>query len=331
MKRPKLYKRLPGRYRSTIRQCSLWQGDDHLLSVERTFSEETYRRFHFSDIQALIVRPTAVWHVGTVVAALFLLLFLLPPWFLLQEGETEGALISLLPAVVVLLILLIHLFRGRSCRCYVQMKVGLHELPAIRHLRLARKLLERIRQPIAEAQKGVQVTAQSSSMTPLPSARKPVQVPLQSYSGRWHLLFYGILLLEVILSVWRFFQSGMASFIVNAFCAIALLALAITALVSQRNTRLPGSARVPVWVYLGSYAAFTLFNTMYVNVYLVLKNPRAYASQAQQMQAMINLQTLDHPVYAAGQGLYITIAVVCFLIGVIATLRYRQRNTEARA
>jgi len=330
MKQPKLYTRLPGRRWLIIRQCSLWQGSDHLLSLDRTLSEEVYRRYHFNDIQAMIVRPTAAWHIVSLIVGVLLLLFLLPPWFLWQANNVEGALAAIFPAAFFLLMLLIHLFRGRSCRCYLQMKVGQHELPALRRLRAARKLLDRIQPLIADAQKGVQMTAQAGS-SPLPAARRSAPVALRSYSGRWHLVFYGALLLDVFFSVWRFFQSGMASYIVNAFSAIALLALAITALVAQRNTRLPGSARVPIWIALGSYAMIAMFSSMYVNFFLVLKNPRAFTTQAQQMQTMVNLQTLDHPVYAAVQGLYIAIGVVCFLVGMIATLRYRQRSTEPKA
>jgi len=324
MKRPKLYKRLPGRDRSSIRQCSLWQGDDHLLAVERTFSEETYRRYHYNDIQAVIIRPTATWHVGTVIAGLFLLLLVLLSWFFWQENNVEGALFSLFPSAVVLLILLVHLYRGRSCRCYVQMKIGLHELPALRRLRPARKLLERIREPIAVAQKGVQMTAQANTSSPLSSIHKHAPPLLKPYSGRWHLLFYGVLLLEVFFSVWRMFQPGLASFLVNALSAIALMGFAISALVAQRNTRIPGTARVPVWVVLGSYMAITFFSSMYISVYQVMKNPGNYANQTQQLQSMINMQTLDHPVYATGVVIYIAIAVTCLIIGGIATLRYRQ-------
>lgn len=327
MKRSKLYKRLPGRFRSLLRQCSLWQGDDHFLSVERGFTREIYRRYHFSDIQALIIRPTATWHIGTVVATAFFLLFLFPGWFRWQKLDLEGALMGWFPAAVVLLILLIHLFRGRSCRCYLQMKVGQHELPSLRRLRAARKLQERLRTPIAEAQKEVKTTSQVTSTAPA-DARKPVAVMLKDYSGRWHLVFFGLLLLDLLVDVWRFYQAGLASFVFSALNAIALLAMAITALVAQRNTRLPASARTPVWIMVGTYIASNMFASIYVNVYLVMKNPRAFATQAQQLQAMINLQPLEHPVYATIMGVCMVISLICCVVGTVSTLRYRQRRAE---
>ncbi len=65
-KAPKDYTRLPGRglryggFRLFSRAiCTLWMGADHLLLVDRTGYTESYKRFYFADIQAIVVRRTS--------------------------------------------------------------------------------------------------------------------------------------------------------------------------------------------------------------------------------------------------------------------------------
>src|SRR5215472_27690 len=51
-------------------RASLWMGKDHLLCMDYSGFTETYKRFYFRDIQAVIVRKTIEWHVISVVLAL---------------------------------------------------------------------------------------------------------------------------------------------------------------------------------------------------------------------------------------------------------------------
>ena len=87
---PIQYQRLPG---SGVRRdgnalitarrmtSRLYLGPNHLLSAERSWCYETYKRFDFRDIQALIVRRTSKATITTIIlgalTALFLLLALL--------------------------------------------------------------------------------------------------------------------------------------------------------------------------------------------------------------------------------------------------------------
>ena len=83
------YKRLPGRgprnkgiITASFSRCPLYLGNDHLLAVDNHAFSEDYKRFYFSDIQAIITRETrrgAVWSIAlslmcacSLTAALFL-------------------------------------------------------------------------------------------------------------------------------------------------------------------------------------------------------------------------------------------------------------------
>ena len=59
---PFKYRRLPGRGRRkqglvflAAAHSSLWLGPDHLLSVDRIWMNEEYKRFYFRDVQAITV------------------------------------------------------------------------------------------------------------------------------------------------------------------------------------------------------------------------------------------------------------------------------------
>ena len=78
---PVQYQRLPGGgmarkgssfIAATRTTCRLWLGDDHLLQVESMGGySETYKRFYFRDIQAIIVQRTRTWVVWNIVLGFF--------------------------------------------------------------------------------------------------------------------------------------------------------------------------------------------------------------------------------------------------------------------
>jgi hypothetical protein len=157
-KTPKEYQRLPGRgmrvdgnrmFAISRSLCSLWLGEDHLLLVERLGYTETYKRFYFRDIQAVIIRKTNKAAVGNYVLGFFTLLFAV--WALYVRN---------LPGQVALWILfgffgiftLLNLWRGPSCVTYIKTAVQTEQLPPWNRLRATRKGMNRIRPQLLQAQ-----------------------------------------------------------------------------------------------------------------------------------------------------------------------------------
>ncbi len=72
------YRRLPGQtpwFRFSgvsAPSTSLWLGPDHVLKVERSASRETYKRFYYRDIQAIVVEGSSrrssvnIFNVGVI-------------------------------------------------------------------------------------------------------------------------------------------------------------------------------------------------------------------------------------------------------------------------
>jgi hypothetical protein len=78
------YRRLPGRtpwFRFggvSAPTASLWLGPDHVLKVERSASRETYKRFYYRDIQAIVVEGSSrrssvnIFNVGAIAFIFFM-------------------------------------------------------------------------------------------------------------------------------------------------------------------------------------------------------------------------------------------------------------------
>jgi hypothetical protein len=157
-KAPKEYQRLPGRgmrvegnrlFAISRSLCTLWLGGDHLLLVDRTGYTESYKRFHFRDIQAVIIRKTNKAAVGNYILGLLALLF--AAWALNVVN---------LPGRVTLWIIsgffgffaLLNLWRGPTCVTQIKTAVQIEQLPPWNRLRTARKGMRKIRPRLLQAQ-----------------------------------------------------------------------------------------------------------------------------------------------------------------------------------
>jgi hypothetical protein len=157
-KTPKEYERLSGRgmrYEGnrllafSRSFCRLWMGGDHLLLVDRTGYTETYKRFYYRDIQAVIIRKTNSAAMWSWIMGPFALIFAL--WALS---------ISNLPGRVTLWILagcfgiptVVNMSRGPSCMTHIKTAVQIEQVPPWNRLRTARKGMAKVRPRLLQAQ-----------------------------------------------------------------------------------------------------------------------------------------------------------------------------------
>jgi len=144
-----------------ISRSGLWLGKDHLLCVDSSGYTETYKRFYFRDIQAIVIRATnrrAIWNwIWGVPTNIFLLLLLgsLPYTGSAGPNSNLGEIVcfAFLTSVFALA-LLINSLLGRACVCQLRTAVQIEELPSLNRLRRARKVLNRLRPLITAAQGG---------------------------------------------------------------------------------------------------------------------------------------------------------------------------------
>lgn len=155
---PKEYQRLPGTGTRRlgfisigVSRSRLYLGSDHLLSINTLWYTETYKRFHFRDIQSFTLRKT---NTGKVYNSILIACALIAgvPAFPLEN--TASTIILLCISGFFLLCLILNAIFGPTCVCELKTAVQTEELPSLSRKPRARKVLKRLRPLIAEAQGG---------------------------------------------------------------------------------------------------------------------------------------------------------------------------------
>ncbi len=145
------YQKLPGGFRGFIRGYSLWAGPDHLLFVDSTRFSETYKRFYFQDIQAIIIRKTPrfavpyYWILCAIAAAIAMSLGLAQRRF--------GFLWP--PAALAIAAIGIYLYVAamfQSCTCHLITRVNKTEMPSLFRLGSARRFMALLSPRLSAAQ-----------------------------------------------------------------------------------------------------------------------------------------------------------------------------------
>lgn len=153
------YRRLPGKKRGICRWRTLWLGDDHLLSVDSNGYSEDYTRYYFKDARALFSRRTVTGKVLNFLFAAGLTVSLVTLLASLGDGVTSGSVTLAILSALFLALLVINILRGPTCRCHILMPLGIHELPTLRRMRTARRVIDLVRPRIL----GIQSTLEPAA------------------------------------------------------------------------------------------------------------------------------------------------------------------------
>jgi hypothetical protein len=148
---PLVFKKLPGTGGGALGRSTLWEGPDHLLLVNSWPAGESYRRFFFTDIQAIAIRRTARRMIVNF-ALLFLVLISVGP-LLYFGGDNEGAQgTALIFGIVWLVFLSLNSLLGPTCEAHIQTAIQTEKIASMRRLRTALRVLGRIQPHILAAQ-----------------------------------------------------------------------------------------------------------------------------------------------------------------------------------
>lgn len=142
------YKKFPGRGRGLMNAATLWDGGDHLLMVEAHLVSESYRRFYYKDIQAIVICQTQTGFITGIVTAMLGLIMGASAFF------TPTVLSYLLGTIAVLFLIIggLILVQGPTCRCMLRTAVQTQELTSLSHVRKALKVLRQLQPKIEAAQ-----------------------------------------------------------------------------------------------------------------------------------------------------------------------------------
>lgn len=169
------YKKLSRYRRSAAGYSCLWLGDDHVLLVTSSGYSEEYRRFYFSDIQALTIQKTngfAVvnWILGGSAIFFAALIFTVP---------LAGAIVLGTFAGICALAVAVHSVLGPTCAVQVRTAIAAHPLEPLGRLRQCQKAFARLVPLIQQAQGELtpEQLAEITAPSPPAIAAPPVTLP----------------------------------------------------------------------------------------------------------------------------------------------------------
>lgn len=262
------YRRLPGRsvFFNPLRS-SLWAADDHLLLVSHSPATQTYTRFAYSDIQAVVSTRSRRKRVYAIIfGSLAAIQLLLLPLAALV-GVVLTTVLSV-PLAVYLLALLINALGGPTCSTQLRTSVQTVELPSLNREATVRRALARIRSSIVAAQGELandDLTGFPKTETPYASGEQahavltsvprsgtreaaPAEPQIHHCHGTAHLAVFGA---SVAAAFWTLSGLmpgvGFTHIALLAFLELAIMGVGLIALVAQWRSDMPTGLKAATW------------------------------------------------------------------------------------
>lgn len=292
------YRRLPGRGRKTSGCVSLgatvntiWLGSDHLLLRESVYGlSESYKRFYFRDIQALVIRRSPAW-LGWICVATALSLIFFFVWVVTNWSGWGWPFLSAL----CFLITMVQLARGPTCVTYLITAVQRELLGSLNRLRKAQRVFK-ILVPLIEEKQGKfempvgpesvapRISAAPGSVPPLPAAAA-VDTPVSPSRFSWlHLALFATTFLGGGVALWERFNSSPLTLKAAPYLLIAIVVLAIITLIVQGRRRVNRRVAALTWtITIGSIVVWILVFSIYT---MALSIQRAAEQRAQDPPAV---------------------------------------------
>lgn len=265
---------------------SLWLAGDHLLLLRSSGWadrwRESYRRFYFRDIQALIICETTQrrnWAIALLLSTLFFLVMAA----LFRES---GFLFHLPAALIFLITLLVYWFKGPTCNTHIQTAVQTTQLPCVRSSvaeRFKAELLGFIEEEQGhfDAEHTSKVSDQLKAFTAAKAETAALgddkkrlgrvaddsdSVP--PFNNPAHLLTFALFLAQAIISIMAFSSRGQGLFALETVLFVVTLVMIIMALYRQSRSRVRGALVWTTWIGLACMAAFIIltFGLLFVAI-----------------------------------------------------------------
>lgn len=320
--------------RSLFGMSSLWLAEDHLVYVKGTgflmpFLEE-YKRFRFTDIQAITLARTSRWGKGSLYALLVLACAVPLVWLFRAVGATSPvavAAISLLGlgGLASLALLVRHLILGPTCVCDLQTNLTRERLRPFTRYHGTLEKIAMIEALIRESQAGLMERA------PLAEGAAGISTrPASGFRGDAYqvpgpiALVFGVFL---VLGLAGLAALHLESVVLTAGVLLMILlgSLSLTmSLVAVVRKPTPESLRAALWVTMGIH--FLVVGAGAVYFLIAATDEPAYTiGLTGPLEAFTGIATTGGPVfYAIFAGLFLGFFVVG-LVGLLQVAKWRRR------
>jgi len=314
-KKPKKYKKLPGRKTNFLMgYTTLWLGPDHLLLIDSKRFSEDYKRFYYGDIQAVIARKTAAGKIQNLFLALFAAFFA----FLAYSIGKNGYVFMGIVAGTFLLALFINSLRGPTCACHIQTAVQTEKLPSLDRFRYIRKTMKRLAPLIEKAQGSLNLEAlleedssRESRTENTPSGTIEATRKQDHITGGVHRILFSLLLCGGLITGIDMFLTGVAITLLQTVISMAAGVFVIMGLVKQYQAHASYAVRTVTWTTLG-YLAVDFFLSYVTYFVIVIRSPKIRNNQWELLKALSELSPLESPWL---MGLYIFSIAGCLILG----------------
>ncbi|MCP4691757.1 MAG: hypothetical protein GY859_27165 [Desulfobacterales bacterium] len=338
-KKEKIYKKLPGKRRSIAGTHTLWAGPDHLFSVTTTMGSESYKRFYYQDIQAVVSRKTVR---GKVLNAIFGIGA--PPLFLLeyQIGLRDGGWFFMGLAVFWLILLMVNLFRGPTCETFLHTAVQKESLPCLNRLKYVRKFI-RILQPTIEETQGklsreeARAHLERRKREPVRKTRAPAPggttaatrdaaPEVRHEPGNMHKLLFVTLFAGALAMAAPFAYKHVVATLTPLVIFCGAIILAIMALVKQKKSDLPLSLCNSTWVAL-AFLCFALMKDYIFAMTAIMTNPDLINNQWALYSRYARMSLTDNPYILGVHLFFMAGGLILGLYGLLLAFKWRGAGT----
>jgi hypothetical protein len=348
------YRRLPGwgprrtgLFAGFGSRCRLYLGEDHVLSVDNHLFSEDYKRFYFTDIQAVITRKTRRWIVEAAIVFLVAAAMTGSSLLLLTRSSPLGGFWMGL-SIMLIVYLLYHLARGPSCACHIVTAVQEDLLPTVNRLRVSRKVIPLLKSAVERAQ---------GSVSPEEMAAAPVEDGPRYVAPEWngaqgltgqettagragqyrgwaHVAAFCLLLIAGVLTAIDLTTRHLPLLVTAcALLGVAFSLFVVVALIKQRGGAASRMVRSLTWacfalICLSFCLGYAV--TVHAMVRTMMVTPKMAPDQWDIVRTVVTLSPRSSSFLTVSYGFEAACSLVLGGLGLASVLRWRKAAATAR-
>lgn len=327
-------------------RSSLWDGGDHLLVVENKGFHETYSRFDYGEIQALVMcQNERRLYLGLLFSFLLVIGLIVLAGSSGAFGKGFGAVLTFVFGIATL----VNALKGPGCVCQIKTRVNLMRLRPITRRRQFERILPDLRSRIAERQgeadagelaealggssdagdgedEGSGVPPRVTPSQPSPVTRvEPVRGATGKGTAGFHLALFSVLLGDAALTLFAFAGPSSVGVALRGLLALAAVLCAIGALVEHRKRVIPDSLRnlaiaSIVYCSIGVVTVYILF------VVINVQDPESLTSTVTLFQVLAAVTPYDGIGWFALFSGNVLLSALLGTIGLFQALAYRKEG-----
>lgn len=340
-RKEKEYRRLPGRGAPAwglAGRSSLWMARNHLLYVSSSGYSEQYKRFHYANIQAFVVRKTVKGKVLNILFGALAAMALTPVLIgAVTDGDRGMMIFFGIVSAALVLALLGNWARGPTCATFVHTGVQSERVHSLGRFHTVMKVLRRIRPLIEEAQgtldvEGIELAraewermAGSKEVPESPPAAPAPVVVRKYYGGVFHMLLFIFILADVSRVALMLHYSGVLVVALGLVGIVAIVLWLMFSLAMHRRTAVASDVKAYAWAAFGYLVLTQILGYVRTTIAFV-QDSLSPQDPVASLGVWIGNSMGDRmlfftilPVLAA--GLFVGV------FGLVATVRYRRRAT----